>query len=192
MAQPSASGEPDDSTLKDQGTGPDPKEEPVEAPPQSDFKPKAMPETLRKATAPPAPKEEVLEPLEAAKRAPDAQGSYNAFVDALILDLGFDKAGEKEKEKLAEAIKRRVEARVLRVLMSSLTNEQREELDKEVEEKGLQEDAIVKLLSEKAPNASSAILSALEDLYTEMKEETNMLWEAAGAKAAAKNTQEEK
>lgn len=188
-AKPNTPGEQYVPTTKGEGATPEPKKEPVGAPPQSDFKPKAMPETLRKATAPPTPKEEGARPLEAAKSAPDAEGSYNAFVEALIVDLGFDKAGEQEKVKLAEAIKRRVEARVLRVLMSSLTDEQRAELDKEVAEKGLQEEAIIKLLSEKAPDASNAILSALEDLYTEMKEETNMLWEAAAAKTASEKAE---
>ena len=126
-----------------------------------------------------------MTPPEAAKAADNPQEAYNVFVEALIKDLGFDKVDEPQKSKLIDAIKQRVEARVLRTLMTSLTKEQSDEINKEIEEKGLSEDAIVKLLTEKAPNASAAILSALDDLYMEMKEETDLIWKAAGAKAVA-------
>ena len=123
-------------------------------------------------------------PLDAAKAASTPQEAYNAFVDQLLLQLGFDKLEEPQKGQLVDAIKQRVEARVLRTLMTSLTEEQTKELNEEIEGKGLSEEAIINLLVEKAPNASTAILSALDDLYMEMKEETDMLWKAAAAKAA--------
>jgi hypothetical protein len=124
-------------------------------------------------------------PIDAAKAASNPQEAYNAFIDQLLIQLGFDKLEEPQKGQLVDAVKQRVEARVLRTLMTSLTEEQTKELNTEIEGKGLSEEAIINLLVEKAPNASTAILSALDDLYMEMKEETDMLWKAAGAKAAA-------
>jgi len=124
-------------------------------------------------------------PVDAAKAASSPQEAYNAFIEQLLVDLGFDKLEEPQKGNLVDSIKERVEARVLRTLMTSLTKEQTKELNIEVEEKSLSEEAIINMLVEKAPNASTAILSALDDLYMEMKEETDMLWKAAGAKKAS-------
>jgi len=108
---------------------------------------------------------------------------YNNFIERLVQEFGYNDLPETEKAQLIDAIKERVETRILRTLMTSLTKEQSDEMDREVKEKGLNEEAIIKLLAEKAPNASTAILSALDDLYLEMKEENEVIQKAAQRKA---------
>jgi hypothetical protein len=139
-----------------------------------------------------SPPEAEMTPPEAARAADSPAEAYNVFVDELVRQLGFNDLEGKEKDDLVDAIKERVETRILRVLVTSLTKEQSDAIDKEIEEKGLSEEAIIKLLSETAPNASSAILSALDDLYTEMKEETDLIWKTAAGKAVADQEEGEK
>lgn len=149
--------------------------------PQTDDLPQSATEPQISAESP----QSTETPLEAGKEAQDPEESYNAFIDQLIVQLGFDKLEGEEKEKLSEAIKQRVEARILRTLMMSLTKEQQEELDKQIQSEDMAPEAIIKLLSEKAPNASDKIMEALDDLYQEMKEETDTIFEASSAKVAS-------
>jgi len=104
---------------------------------------------------------------------------YDNFVNRLISEFGYDKLEEPQKTKLIDSIKKRIENRVLRVLLTNLTQEQSDEIDKEVKGRGLKEEDIVKLLSEKAPNAAQTILTSLDDLYLEMKQENDAIWRAA-------------
>jgi len=113
----------------------------------------------------------------------DPKDVYNNFVDRLVQEFGYSDLPENEKAQLVDAMKERIETRVLQTLMTSLTKEQSDEMDREVKEKGLSEEAIIDLLSKKAPNASTAILSALDDLYLEMKEENDVIQKAALAQA---------
>lgn len=124
-------------------------------------------------------------PPEAARAEEDPAKAYDAFLEALIQDLGFNDLQEPQKTELVNAIRQRVETRVLRTLLTSLTQEQTEEINKQIDEQGLSEEAIIELLTQKAPNASATILSALDDLYQEMKEETDVIWKAAAGKVAA-------
>lgn len=126
-----------------------------------------------------------ITPPEAARAEEDPAKAYDAFIDALIEDLGFNDLQDPQKTELVNAIRQRVETRVLRTLLTSLTQEQTDEINKEIDAKGLTEEAIIELLSQKAPNASATILSALDDLYQEMKEETDVIWKAAAGQAGA-------
>jgi fused signal recognition particle receptor len=128
-------------------------------------------------------------PPEAAREAKTPAEAYDIFVDELLKDLGFEKLEEPRRSELIDAIKLRVEARVLRVLITSLTKEQAEEFEQEIEEKELSQEETIKLLSEKSPNSSAAVLSALDDLYVEMKEETELLWKVAAAQSVAEGAQ---
>lgn len=111
--------------------------------------------------------------------------NYNAFVEKLIVDLGFDKVQEPEKSELIKAIQQRIEARILSTLMTSLTEQRANELDEQIEKEGLKEQQIIELLA-KEPGASAKIIQAMDDLYQEMKEETDALWAASAAKASNK------
>lgn len=111
--------------------------------------------------------------------------NYNAFVEKLIVDLGFDKIQEPEKSELIKAIQQRIEARILSTLMTSLTEQRANELDEQIEKEGLKEQQIIELLSNE-PGASAKIIQAMDDLYQEMKEETDALWAASAAKASNK------
>lgn len=126
-----------------------------------------------------------ITPPEAARAEEDPSKAYDAFIDALIEDLGFNDLQDPQKTELVNAIRQRVETRVLRTLLTSLTQEQTDEINKEIDEKGLTEEAIIELLTQKAPNASATILSALDDLYQEMKQETDVIWKAAAGQAGA-------
>lgn len=110
---------------------------------------------------------------------------YDAFVEKLIEQLGFGNVSEPQKSKLIDSIRQRVEARVLRVLATSLTNEQNKELSEKVKQENLNEEAIIDYLVKNAPNASTAISRAMEDLYMEMKEETDTLMQVATVEAVA-------
>lgn len=167
-------------------------EPPVEEPNNED--PTPQPAVEPKISAPEEPKPDDTKapeptPPEAAKKAKTPEEAYDIFVDQLLKDLGFEKLQEPKRSELIDAIKLRVEARILRVLITSLSKEQAEEFEKEIEEKGLSQEQIIKLLAEKSPNSSAAILSALDDLYSEMKEETELLWKVAAAQSVAEGAQ---
>jgi len=110
---------------------------------------------------------------------------YDAFVEKLVEQLGFTNVSEPQKSKLIDSIKQRVEARVLRVLATSLTSEQNKELSEKVKRENLNEEEIIDYLVKNAPNASTAITRAMEDLYTEMKEETDTLMQVATVEAVS-------
>lgn len=191
--QPTSSGAPSDDQPaeegKDESITPVTNQSPLETAtdgnsPPPEATPEPSPVKAEDSKLPPPEKIGGSSPVQAAQSASNPQEAYNAFIEALIVDLGFDKLEGPQKDQLIDAIRERVETRVLRTLMTSLTQEQSDEIDREVKEKGLTEEAIINLLVEKAPNASTAIISALDDLYMEMKEETDILWKAAGVQAA--------
>lgn len=130
------------------------------------------------APPPPPPKEETAQ----GSAGDDKQMlSYDAMVDRLIKQLGFENVPEPQKANLVEAIKERIETRVLRVLMTSLTEEQTRRVDEKIKQESLDEKAIIELLTREAPNASDTIVGALDDLYMEMKQEVDTLMGVASA-----------
>ena len=82
------------------------------------------------------------------------------------------------KSKLIDSIKQRVEARVLRVLATSLTSEQNKELSEKVKQENLNEEEIIDYLV-KTPQRLNSNYSRHGRSYTEMKEETDTLMQVA-------------
>jgi len=190
------------------GTGPTDQDDQTASPTQGqDNSQNVAPGTPLAQDSPPAPAEDAAPettPAEgpAIEQAPEATEpaqtttapagnteSYDALVDKLIGQLGFDNVSEPQKSELIDAIKERIETRVLRVLMTSLTEEQNKNLEEKVKAENLDEKAIIEFISREAPNASAMIVSALDDLYMEMKQEVDTLTRAAGAQVADKQQQ---
>jgi len=109
--------------------------------------------------------------------------NYDAFLNQLIVQLGFDKLPPEQRQPLEGALRHRIEVRVLRVMMDSLTSEQAEKAKEIIATANDNGETLTKYLVENAPNVNVKVLQALDDLYQEMKAETDMAWGAAAAKA---------
>lgn len=162
------------------------KQEPTVQPPAEPVSEPTPPPAEPAVETPEPPKEEDKETPAPADDAGGQTQSYDALVDQLIKQLGFENVPEPQRADLVDAIKERIETRVLRVLMTSLTEEQTKQLEEKVKAENLDEKAIIEFISREAPNASQMIVSALDDLYMEMKEEVDTLTRAAGAATADK------
>lgn len=170
------------------GTGPTDQDDQSTSPPkEQDATEESVPAT---PTAEPAPSTvPTAEPAQTEAVPEGDTKSYDALVDKLISQLGFDGVSEPQKSELVDAIKERIETRILRVLMTSLTEEQTKKLEEKIKAENLDEKAIIEFISREAPNASTVIVSALDDLYMEMKQEVDTLTRAAGAQVADKQQQ---
>ncbi len=109
----------------------------------------------------------------------DGSEAFEHFIDEVIADFGLPN-GMSDGE-LRDSLKTRFQIRVLRVLTETLDGRAIQELGEKIEKENLADEKLVDYLMNKVPDAKKKILSAIDDLCIEIRQEYELAMRVAAA-----------